>query len=81
VRKAARQNTKRLSATLKRLKIEVYGHGLTRRAQGRFNGPYRCVTKAGTSSRISETLVCRPIGLLGYSISNLLEVPEDAGGE
>ena len=42
---------------------EVYGHGLTGYAQARFSGTYRRVTKAGTSSRISETLVCRPIEL------------------
>jgi hypothetical protein len=63
LRGATRQRKKSLYAALKRLRIEVYGHGLTVGAQGRFNGPYRPVTKGGTSSRISETLVCGPIEL------------------
>jgi hypothetical protein len=46
-----------------RLSAQAYGNGLTVGAQARFNGPYRPVTKGGTSSKISEMLVCRPIEL------------------
>jgi hypothetical protein len=63
LRGATRQRKKSLYAALKRLRIEVYGHGLTVGAQGRFNGPYRPVTKGGTSGTISEKLVCKVIDL------------------